>query len=70
MMINRRAVVAGVALTVIAPIPDSSARQPSAPAGGANRVVFRIDGWSRHDADANVDEAWIRIGHGWRTAWR
>jgi hypothetical protein len=70
MMINRRAVVAGVALTIIAPIPDSPARQPSAPAGGANRVVFRIDGWSAHDADANIEEAWIRIGHGWRTSWR
>jgi hypothetical protein len=70
MMINRRAVVAGVALTAIAPILDSSAQQPSAPASGANRVVFRIEGWSRHDADVTADEVWIRIGHGWRTAWR
>lgn len=70
MMIHRRAVLAGLASAAIEPIPDSSARRSSALIAETNRVVFRIDGWSVHDGGANVDEVWIRIGHGWRTAWR
>ncbi len=69
MMIHRRAVIAGLALTAVAPIPDSSARLSSALTTGANRVVFRIDGWDVDSGEASLDEVWIRIGHGWRTAW-
>lgn len=70
MMVHRRAVLAGLASTVIGPISNSSAPLSSAPAEEINRVVLRIDGWSVHDGDATVDEIWIRIGHGWRTTWR
>ena len=28
-----------------------------------------ISGWSVPD-DSNVDQVWMRIGHGWKTAWR
>jgi hypothetical protein len=70
MTIDRRAFVAGTALMVVAPI-RGLAMQPSSSAAAAMRpVVFMIDGWSVGSDDDTVDQVWIRIGHGWRSAWR
>jgi len=68
-MIDRRAFVAGAALVAVAPIRGLSTPPSSLPAATMSSVVFAIDGWSA-PGDETADQVWIRIGHGWRTAWR
>ena len=29
-----------------------------------------IDGWSAQDDGDPDNQIWIKVGHGWRTAWR
>jgi len=67
MMIDRRVFVAGTALVAAAPafrlIPMDAA------ASVADAVpVLVIDGWSTPDDSGG--QVWMRVGHGWRTAWR
>lgn len=69
MMINRRAFVAGsTALVAVAPA--------LAPLNAAANVldlgtpVLMIDGWSAEGVGDPGNQIWMRVGHGWRTAWR
>ena len=71
MIIDRRAFVAGAAVAAFSPalrllaadvaVPELKAVQPA---------VFMISGWSTEADGSRNDEIWMRVGHGWRTAWR
>jgi len=71
MIIDRRVFVAGAAAAAFSPalpllasdvaVPELKAVQPP---------VFMISGWSKADESSTGDEIWMRVGHGWRTAWR
>jgi hypothetical protein len=70
MMVDRRAFVAGAALAAVTPalrlLPaDSAVGQTTA----IQPSVIMISGWSVPD-DSNLDQVWMRVGHGWKTAWR
>jgi hypothetical protein len=70
MIVDRRVFVAGAALAAIAPtlrILPSEAAVPEV--GAIQQPAFMISGWS--EEDSNVDnQIWLRVGLGWRTAWR
>ena len=71
MIIDRRVFVAGAAVAAFSPalpllasdvaVPELRVVQPP---------VFMISGWSKADDGSTGDEIWMRVGHGWRTAWR
>ena len=70
MMIDRRTFVAGTALVAVAPacglLPLGAAAQPT----DAIQPVLMIDGWSAEDDGDPGNQIWMKVGHGWRTAWR
>ena len=71
MIVDRRVFVAGAAVAAFSPalpllasdvaVPELRAVQPP---------VFMISGWSAEGDSSTGDEIWMRVGHGWRTAWR
>ena len=71
MIVDRRVFVAGAAAAAFSPalpllasdvaVPDLKAVQPP---------VFMIGGWSKTGDSGTGDEIWMRVGHGWVTAWR
>ena len=71
MIIDRRTFVAGATFAAFSPalpllasdvaVPELKAVQPT---------VFMISGWSSEADGSTGDEIWMRVGHGWRTAWR
>jgi hypothetical protein len=69
MMIDRRAFVAGslVALTPALRVLPSGV---AAMASNGLQPVLMIDGWSRRDDSERDNQVWMRVGYGWRTAWR
>ena len=70
MIIDRRVFVAGAAVAACSPALRLLASDVAVPElGTALPPVFMISGWST-EADGAGDEIWIRVGHGWRTAWR
>ena len=71
MMIDRRSFVGGAALAVIAPALPLLPPNITGPAAVEMiSPALMIDGWSVQ-GDAGADnQVWIRVGHGWRTAWR
>ena len=70
MMINRRAMVAGTALLAVAPACGLVPLDAAADVADVRPPVFMIDGWSVQDDGDPGNLVWIKIGHGWRTAWR
>ena len=69
MMIDRRAFVAGTALLAVASARGLLPLDAAANAPDVRSPVLMIDGWSAQ-SDSDLDQVWIRVGHGWRTAWR
>jgi hypothetical protein len=71
MMVDRRSFVAGAGLAVIAPaLPLLPPNLIAPTAVEMISPALLIDGWSVQ-GDASADnQVWIRVGHGWRTAWR
>jgi hypothetical protein len=69
MMIDRRAFVAGTALVAAAPAFRFAPLEAAASVADTVPVLM-IDGWSTPDEGGPSDQIWIRVGHGWRTAWR
>ena len=71
MIVDRRVFIAGAAITAFSPahrllasdvvVPELKAVLPP---------VFMISGWSTEADSSPGDEIWMRVGHGWRTAWR
>jgi hypothetical protein len=70
MMIDRRTFVAGTASVAVVPALSVLPAQLPPPEIATGRLVLMIEGWSVPQECGATDAAWIRIGHGWRTAWR
>ena len=70
MMIDRRAFIVGTGLAAVMPTSALALMQPPSAASPPGGVVFMIDGWSSRSEDGPDDQVWVRIGHGWRAAWR
>ena len=70
MIVDRRAFVAGGVLAAFAPalrlLPSDVA---AAETLAIQPAVLMISGWSVPD-ETNLDQVWMRVGHGWKTAWR
>jgi hypothetical protein len=71
MMIDRRSFVGGAGLAVIAPaLPLLPPNLTGPTVVEMISPALMIDGWSVQ-SDAGADnQVWIRVGHGWRAAWR
>ena len=71
MIVDRRVFLAGAALAVVTPAIQLL---PSEFAGSELNVfeppVFKISGWSAPDVLNPDNQLWMRVGLGWRTAWR
>jgi hypothetical protein len=71
MIVDRRAFVAGAAIAAFSPtlpllasdvaVPEPKEVQPPA---------LMISGWSPEDDSHPGNAIWMRVGQGWRTAWR
>jgi hypothetical protein len=70
MMIDRRAFVAGTAALAVAPACGLLPPDAAASVADVRSPVLMIDGWSVQDDSDPGDQVWIKVGHGWRTAWR
>jgi hypothetical protein len=70
MLIDRRTFVAGTALVAVAPALQLLPAEAASPVTEPTAPVLMIDGWSTQDDSGNDAQVWIRVGHGWRTAWR
>jgi hypothetical protein len=70
MMVDRRAFVAGAALLAVAPACGPLPPEAAANVADVGPPVLMIDGWSVQDDSDPGNQVWIKIGHGWRTAWR
>lgn len=71
MIIDRRVFVAGAGLAAVMPALRCLPAEAAAPA--VNEViqpVFMISGWSVPDDTSPDNQVWLRVGHGWNTAWR
>ena len=70
MIVDRRAFVAGAALVAFTPtlriLPSEAAAQESV---AIQQPAFVISGWSAETASLD-NQIWMRVGLGWRTAWR
>ncbi len=70
MIIDRRAFVAGAAVAAFSPALPLLASDVAVPELEAVLPpVFMISGWSP-EHDSSPDAIWMRVGHGWVTAWR
>jgi hypothetical protein len=70
MTIDRRAFVAGTALLAVAPACGLLQLDAAVNLADVRSPVLMIDGWSVQGDSDPGDQVWIKIGHGWRTAWR
>ena len=71
MIIDRRVFVAGAAASAFSPALPLLASDVAVPElNGVQPAVFMISGWSTEADSSPGDEIWMRVGHGWRTAWR
>jgi hypothetical protein len=68
MIVDRRALLAGTALVAVTPIFRLLPLLP--PSTSPNAPAFLIAGWSVEDDIDPSNQMWMRVGHGWRTAWR
>ena len=70
MMVDRRAFIAGTALLAVAPACGLLPLDAAADVADVRSPVLVIDGWSVPDDSDPGNQVWIKVGHGWRTAWR
>jgi hypothetical protein len=70
MIVDRRVFVAGAAAAAVAPALRILPAEAAVPEAAAiAQPVFMISGWS--EAVGSVDnQVWLRVGLGWKTAWR
>ena len=70
MIVDRRVFVAGAALASLTPalrlLPPEAAALDS---GVIQQPVLMISGWSVERGSVE-NQVWMRVGLGWRTAWR
>jgi hypothetical protein len=71
MIVDRRVFVAGAAVAAFSPALRLLASDVAVPELKAVLPpVFMISGWSTEADSSTGDEIWMRVGHGWVTAWR
>ena len=70
MIVDRRVFVAGTAAVVVTPALGLLPPDVAVPALNVIQPVFMIDGWSVRGDVSPDNQVWMRVGHGWRTAWR
>jgi hypothetical protein len=70
MMVDRRVFVAGAAAVAVSPALRLLPPDVAVPVLNLVQPVFKIDGWSVQDDGSRENQVWMRVGHGWRTAWR
>ena len=70
MIVDRRVFVAGAALAAITPALRILPIEAAVPQSAAIlQPAFVISGWSE-DVGIVENQIWLRVGVGWRTAWR
>jgi hypothetical protein len=70
MIIDRRVFVAGAAVAAIAPAVRMLPAEAAVPETAAiEQPAFMISGWSEEVGSVD-NQVWLRVGLGWRTAWR
>ncbi|MFG3592480.1 hypothetical protein [Bradyrhizobium sp. RDI18] len=70
MIVDRRVFVAGAALVAFAPALRILPAEAAVPESAATeRPAFMISGWSEEVGSVD-NQDWLRVGLGWRTAWR
>lgn len=69
-MIDRRTFVLGAGLAAVTPAVALSLPQPSRARATVIAPVLMVAGWSNPDDSDPESQVWLRVGHGWRTAWR
>jgi hypothetical protein len=70
-IVDRRVFVAGATLAAVTPalrllpsdvaVPELNVFEPP---------IFKISGWCAADVISPDNQLWMRVGLGWRTAWR
>jgi len=70
MIVDRRVFVAGAALAAFTPALRLLPSEAAVPESGAIRqTALMISGWSPESGSVD-NQVWMRVGLGWRTAWR
>jgi len=70
MMIERRVFVVGATLAAFTPALRLLPSEAAVPEAGAiQRPALMISGWSVENGSVD-NQVWMRVGLGWRTAWR
>jgi hypothetical protein len=70
MIVDRRVFVAGAALAAFAPALSILPSEAAVPESGAIQPTsLMISGWSVEGGSVD-NQIWMRVGLGWRTAWR
>jgi len=70
MIVDRRVFVASAALAAVAPALRIFPAEAAVPESDAiEQPVFMISGWSEEVGSLD-NQVWLRVGLGWRTAWR
>jgi hypothetical protein len=70
MILDRRVFIAGAALAALTPalrlLPSEAAVLES---GAIQQPALMISGWSVENGSVD-NQVWMRVGLGWKTAWR
>jgi len=70
MIVDRRVFVAGAALAAFTPALRLLPSEAAVPESGAiQQPALMISGWSEEGSSVD-NQVWLRVGLGWRTAWR
>jgi hypothetical protein len=70
MIVDRRVLVAGAALAALTPALRLLPSEAAVPESTAiQQPALMISGWSPENSSLD-NQVWMRVGLGWRTAWR
>jgi hypothetical protein len=70
MIVDRRVFVAGAKAASVAPALRGLASEAANPESNAiQQPVLMISGWSE-EVSSFDNQVWMRVGLGWKTAWR
>jgi hypothetical protein len=70
MIVDRRVFVASAAFAAFTPALRLLPSEAAIPESNAiQQPVLMISGWSEEDGSVD-NQVWVKVGLGWRTAWR
>jgi hypothetical protein len=70
MLVDRRVFVAGAALAAFTPALRALPCEAAIPESNViQQPAFMISGWSVENGSVD-NQVWMRVGLGWKTAWR